>query len=62
MSYSFPSFPSGQTCMDIAKSFADARVIELIEEKMETLSKEESPDGKKDKAKKDKPAQKKVAK
>ncbi|TNM94593.1 hypothetical protein fugu_017352 [Takifugu bimaculatus] len=42
-----------QTCMDIAKSYADARVIELIQEKME-MSPPSS--GKMDEAKKDKPA------
>eukprot|EP00066_Takifugu_rubripes_P020787 XP_011610053.1 PREDICTED: ankyrin repeat and EF-hand domain-containing protein 1-like [Takifugu rubripes] len=44
---------TGQTCMDIAKSYADARVIELIQEKME-MSPPSS--GKMDEAKKDKPA------
>lgn len=45
--------------MDIAKSYADARVIELIQEKME-MSPPSS--GKMDEAKKDKPAKTKVPK
>lgn len=48
--------------MDIAKSFADTRVIELIQEKMEILPKADSPNGKKEEAKKDKPDKKKVPK
>lgn len=48
--------------MDIAKSFADPRVIELIQEKMETSLKADGPDAKKAEAKKDKPAKKKVPK
>lgn len=47
--------------MDIAKSFADPRVIELIQEKMET-SLNDGPNGKKAETKKDKPAKKKVPK
>lgn len=46
--------------MDIAKSFADTRVMKLIQEKMENLTKADG--GKKDEAKKDKPAKKKVPK
>lgn len=55
-------FPSGQTCMDIAKSYADARVIELIQEKMELSPPSCGLLGKMDEAKKDKPANKKVPK
>lgn len=48
--------------MDIAKSFADTRVIELIQEKMETSPKADGKNGKKDEAKKDKPAKSKAPK
>lgn len=44
--------------MDIAKSYADARVIELIQEKMETSPPSSGLLGKMDEAKKDKPAKK----
>lgn len=48
--------------MDIAKSFADTRVIELIQEKTETSPKLNSPNGKKDEAKKQNTAKDKVPK
>lgn len=48
--------------MDIAKSFADTRVIELIQEKMETLPQLGVPHGKMNEAKKDKTAKNKVPK
>lgn len=54
-------FPStGQDCLNIAKAFADIRVIDLVNAKIESLPKPK--DGEKPKGKSGKPQKSNVAK
>lgn len=56
-------FPSEQNCLDIARAFADSRIIDLVKDKMDSLPKaKEAAKGKGATAQKAKPAREKVPK